>query len=153
MKQLIQQNEDGDRRRNTARKKELEAAEKRISELSAIFKRLYEDSVTGRISDERFSELSADYEAEQRELKERAAALREELSRVREAAENAEKFMNIVRKHTTIEELTPTLLRAFVEKIIVYEAVPLDGKRHGKLRRQDIEIYYSFVGKIDLPEA
>ena len=152
MKQLIQQNEDGDRRRNTARKKELEAAEKRISELSAIFKRLYEDSVTGRISDERFSELSADYEAEQRELKERAAALREELSRVREAAENAEKFMNIVRKHTTIEELTPTLLREFVEKIIVYE-VPLDGKRHGKLRRQDIEIYYSFVGKIDLPEA
>ena len=153
MKQLIQQNEDGDRRRNTARKKELEAAEKRISELSAIFKRLYEDSVTGRISDERFSELSADYEAEQRELKERAAALREELSRVREAAENAEKFMNIVRKHTTIEELTPTLLREFVEKIIVYEAVALDGKRHGKLRRQDIEIYYSFVGKIDLPEA
>ena len=153
MKLLIEQNEDGDRRRNAAKKKELEAAEKRIAELSAIFKRLYEDSVTGRISDERFSELSADYEAEQRELKERAAALREELSRVREAAENAEKFMNIVRKHTTIEELTPTLLREFVEKIIVYEAVPLDGKRHGKLRRQDIEIYYSFVGKIDLPEA
>ena len=153
MKQLIAQNEDGDRRRNNARKKELEAAEKRISELSAIFKRLYEDSVTGRISDERFSELSADYEAEQRELKDRAAALREELSRVREAAENAEKFMNIVRKHTTIEELTPTLLREFVEKIIVHEAVALDGKRHGKLRRQDIEIYYSFVGKIDLPEA
>ena len=153
MKQLIAQNEDGDRRRNNARKKELEAAEKRISELSAIFKRLYEDSVTGRISDERFSELSADYEAEQRELKDCAAALREELSRVREAAENAEKFMNIVRKHTTIEELTPTLLREFVEKIIVHEAVALDGKRHGKLRRQDIEIYYSFVGKIDLPEA
>ena len=81
MKQLIQQNEDGDRRRNTARKKELEAAEKRISELSTIFKRLYEDSVTGRISDERFSELSADYEAEQRELKERAAAIQEELSK------------------------------------------------------------------------
>ena len=148
MKQLIQQNEDGDRRRNTARKKELEAAEKRISELSAIFKRLYEDSVTGRISDERFSELSADYEAEQRELKERAAALREELSRVREAAENAEKFMNIVRKHTTIEELTPTLLREFVEKIVVHEC----SYDENKTRRQDIEIYYSFVGKVDLPE-
>ena len=55
----------GARRRNAAKKKELEAAEKRIAELSAIFKRLYEDSVTGRISDERFTELSADYEAEQ----------------------------------------------------------------------------------------
>ena len=80
MKLLIEQNEDGGKRRNAAKKKELEAAEKRIAELSAIFKRLYEDSVTGRISDERFTELSADYEAEQRELKERAAAIQAELS-------------------------------------------------------------------------
>ena len=153
MKLLIEQNEDGDRRRNAAKKKELETAEKRISELSAIFKRLYEDSVTGRISDERFTELSADYEAEQKELKERAARLREELSKVQEATENAEKFMNVVRRHTTIEELTPTLLREFVEKIVVHESVALDGKRRGKLRRQEIEIYYSFVGKVELPDT
>ena len=153
MKLLIEQNEDGARRRNAAKKKELEAAEKRIAELSAIFKRLYEDSVTGRISDERFTELSADYEAEQKELKERAAKLREELSKVQEATENAEKFMNVVRRHTTIEELTPTLLREFVEKIVVHESVALDGKRRGKLRRQEIEIYYSFVGKVELPDT
>ena len=151
MKLLIEQNEDGARRRNAAKKKELEAAEKRIAELSAIFKRLYEDSVTGRISDERFTELSADYEAEQKELKERAARLREELSKAQEATANAEKFMNVVRRHTTIEELTPTLLREFVEKIVVHESVALDGKRRGKLRRQEIEIYYSFVGKVELP--
>ncbi len=93
--------------------------------------------------------LSAEYEAE---LKEKAAALQEELSRMREAAQNAEKFMNVVRKHTAIENLTSTLLREFVEKIVIYEAEPLDGKRHGKLRRQDIDIYYAFAGKIDLPE-
>ena len=153
MKLLIEQNEEGDRRRNAAKKKELEAAEKRIAELSAIFKRLYEDSVTGRISDERFTELSADYEAEQKELKERAARLREELSKAQEATANAEKFMNVVRRHTTIEELTPTLLREFVEKIVVHESVALDGKRRGKLRRQEIEIYYSFVGKVELPDT
>jgi len=153
MKLLIEQNEDGDRRRNAAKKKELEAAEKRIAELSAIFKRLYEDSVTGRISDERFTELSADYEAEQKELKERAARLREELSKAQEATANAEKFMNVVCRHTTIEELTPTLLREFVEKIVVHESVALDGKRRGKLRRQEIEIYYSFVGKVELPDT
>ncbi len=78
MKLLIEQNEDGGKRRNAAKQKELEAAEKRIAELSAIFKRLYEDSVTGRISDERFTELSADYEAEQKELKDRAAELQAE---------------------------------------------------------------------------
>ena len=152
MKLLVEQNEDGGRRRNAARKKELETAQKRISELSAIFKRLYEDSVTGRISDERFSELSADYEAEQKELKERAAGLQAELSKSQEAAENAEKFMKVVRRHTSFEELTPTLLREFVEKIVIHESVALDGKRRGKLRRQEIDIYYSFVGKVELPD-
>ena len=145
---LIEQNEDGGKRRNAAKKKELEATEKRIAELSAIFKRLYEDSVTGRISDERFTELSADYEAEQRELKERAAAIQAELSKAQEATVNAEKFMNVVRRHTSFEELTPTLLREFVEKIVVHEC----SYDENKTRRQDIEIYYSFVGKVDLPE-
>ena len=148
MKLLIEQNEDGGKRRNAAKKKELEAAEKRIAELSAIFKRLYEDSVTGRISDERFAELSADYEAEQRQLKERAAELQGELAKAQEATVNAEKFMNIVRKYTSFEELTPTLLREFIEKIVVHECSYDENKN----RRQEIEIYYSFVGKVDLPE-
>ena len=65
---------------------------------------------------------------------------------------NAEKLMNVIRKHTALEELTPTLLREFVEKIVVHEATAADGRMHGNLRRQEIEIYYSFVGKVDLPE-
>ena len=152
MKLLTEQTEDGSKLRNAAKKKELEAAEKRITELSAIFKRLYEDSVAGRISNERFTELSADYEAEQKELKERAAVLQGELSRTLEATANAEKFMKVVRKYTSFEELTPTLLREFVEKIVIHESEALDGKRRGKLRRQEIEIYYSFVGKVELPD-
>ena len=96
--------------------------------------------MTGRISDERFTELSADYEAEQRELKERAAAIQAELSKAQEATVNAEKFMNVVRRHTSFEELTPTLLREFVEKIVVHEC----SYDENKTRRQDIEIYYFF---------
>ena len=148
MKLLVQQNEDGGKRRNAAKKRELEAAEKRIGELSAIFKRLYEDSVAGRISDERFSELSADYEAEQRQVREHAAELQAELSKAQEASVNAERFMNIVRRHISFEELTPTLLREFIEKIVVHEC-SYDENKH---RRQEIEIYYSFVGKVDLPD-
>lgn len=152
MKLLMAQTEDGDKRKTAARRKELEAAEKRMGELSAIFKRLYEDSVAGRISDERFAELSADYEQEQAALKERVAELRREAEKAQEAAVNVDKFMSIVRKHTSFEELTPTLLREFVEKIVVHETVAADGKRRGKHRTQEIEIYYSFVGKLDLPD-
>ena len=152
-KQLQAQTEDGGKKKNAARRRELDAAEKRITELKSIFKRLYEDSVAGRITDERFTELSADYEQEQAELKERMAELQTELDKAQEASANVEKFMGIVHKYTSFEELTPTLLREFVEKIVVHEAVALDGKRRGKLRTQSIEIYYSFVGKVELPEA
>ena len=55
--------------------------------------------------------MSADYEAEQRELKDRAAALQGELDKAQEATVNAEKFMSVVRKCLSIEELTHTLLR------------------------------------------
>ena len=151
-KLLQAQTEDGGKKKNAARKRELDAAEKRITELKGIFKRLYEDSVAGRITDERFTELSADYEQEQAELKERIAALQDELAKAQEATANVEKFLNVVRKYTSFEELTPTILREFVEKIVVHEAVALDGKRRGKLRTQSIEIYYTFVGMVDLPE-
>ena len=82
----------------------------------------------------------------------RFSALQSELSKTLEATANAEKFMKVVRKYTSFEELTPTLLREFVEKIVIHESEALDGKRRGKLRRQEIEIYYSFVGKVELPD-
>ncbi|WP_434965557.1 DUF4368 domain-containing protein [Faecalibaculum rodentium] len=67
---------------------------------------------------------------------------------MQEATVSTEKFMNIVRKYTSFEELTPTLLREFIEKIIVHECSYDENKN----RRQEIEIYYYFVGKVDLPE-
>ena len=148
MKLLVAQNEDGGKRKNAAKRRELDAARKRITELSAIFKRLYEDSVAGRISDERFMELSAEYEREQAGLKDRACQLEAELAKARDATVNVERFMNVVRKYTSFEELTPTLLREFIEKIVVHEPY----KDEKGIRRQDIEIYYSFVGKVDLPD-
>ena len=121
---------------------------KKMIELAKRRQSQYEDNVNGKISDERFMELSADYEQEQRELKDRAAALQAELDKSQAATVNAEKFMGIVRKHLAFEELTPTLLREMIEKIVVHEC----SYDENGTRRQDIEIYYSFVGKIDLPE-
>lgn len=152
-KLLLAQTEDGDKKKTAARKRELDAAEKRIGALKVIFKRLYEDSVSGRITDERFAELSADYEQEQTALKERIASLQAELDKAKDASANAGKFLEVIRRYTSFEELTPTILRELVEKIVVHEAVALDGKRRGKQRTQAIEIYYSFVGKVDLPET
>ncbi len=148
---LLAQSEAGDKRKIAACKKELETAEKRVSELKKIFKRLYEDNICGRISDDRFAELSADYEQEQVNLNARIVELQNKISKTNESSQNVISFMDVVRKNINFEELTPMLLREFVEKIIVHEAVTTDGKRHGKYRHQEIEIYYTFVGKVDLP--
>lgn len=149
VKLLVQQNEMGGKRKNAAALKQLDEAQKRIADLSRLFKRLYEDNVSGKITDERFEELSSDYEAEQHELKERVTVLQNELEKANAATANAEKFMKIVRKHLSFEELTPTLLRELIEKIVVHEA---EKDEQGN-RRQSIDIYYSFVGKITLPET
>ena len=94
-------------------------------------------------------ELSADYEQEQRELKDRAAALQARTGQVAGRHRQRGKVYGYRRKHLAFEELTPHPLAEMIEKIVVHEC----SYDENGTRRQDIEIYYSFVGKIDLPEA
>ena len=89
-------------------------------------------------------ELSADYEAEQAELKKRAAALQAELDKSQVATVNAEKFMGIVRRHLAFEELTLTLLREMIEKIVVHEK----DVKWSKHASQTVEIHYTDIGVI-----
>lgn len=147
VKLITSQNEAGGKRKTAAVKKSMEETSRRITDLNQIIKRVYEDNVTGKISDERFSILSGEYEAEQAELKERFTAMQGEQEQAKAASEGIEKFMTIVRRHMNFEELTHTLLREFVEKIVVHEAEETDGGR-----KQQIDIYYGFIGKVDLPE-
>ena len=125
-------------------KRKLEKQRRRITELDMIIQRLYEDNVTGKLTDERFSKLSATYEAEQTELKQSV----ESLSAIVEAAEaqvvNVKSFLKIVKKYTEPTELTPQLLHEFVDKIVVHEADKSSGHRV-----QRIDVHYNFIGEID----
>lgn len=94
---------------------------RRIKKLDKIIERLYEDNVRGKITDERFKKLSQTYEEEQVELTERAEMLNKELSAVKERGDNTAEFMRLVRGYTEIIELTPEIVRTFIEKIIVHE--------------------------------
>ena len=50
-------------------KKELEQAKKRVIEIDNLFMHIYEDNVSGKITDDRFRNLSFNYDNEQKELK------------------------------------------------------------------------------------
>ena len=132
----------------------ISAEEKPGNHIPLLFQRLHTTGNRGNVQtlpkDDRVSNPK-DVKTPAKELKEKAAALQSELSKTLEATANAEKFMKVVRKYTSFEELTPTLLREFVEKIVIHESEALDGKRRWKLHRQEIKIYYSFAGKVELP--
>lgn len=102
------------------RKREIAQAEKRIAELDCIFKRIYEDDISGAISHERFLKLSAEYEAEQKELIEKVKADREMVSTYEQDREDFDNFAAVIRKYVGITELTPTIVNEFVKKIIVH---------------------------------
>lgn len=127
--------------------KEYEQGQARIATLDKIMKKLYEDRVMEKISEEWFFKMSADYETEQRILIERATALKQTLDAAKEQNLNIDRFLKIVHKHTEITELSGEIIRDFIEKIIVYKAEKIDG-----VRTQRIQIIYNCIGAIDFPK-
>ena len=125
-------------------KRKLEKQERRISELDRIIQQLYEDRVSGALSAERFAKLSGGYEKEQKELKQSAKELQTVVSAIETQAVNVQSFLKIVRKYTAPTELTPALLREFVEKIVAHAPDKSSGHR-----TQRIDVHYNFIGEID----
>ena len=145
---MVMDMDEKERSKGLAKKKKLLTdAEKRISELDRIFKHLYEDNITGKLTDERFKKLSADYEAEQAALQTQANSLREEIQEEESKCANVERFLSIVRKYTEIPERTPHILHEFVEKIVVHAATDPHSKTN---RKQEVDIYYKGIGILEM---
>ena len=128
-------------------KKELQQARKRIAELDRIFKRLYEDDINGTISHERFLKLSAEYEAEQKELTEFVKSEHAAVNSYEQDKADFDNFAAVIRKYVGIRELTLTIVNEFVKKIIVHAPDKSSGHR-----RQKVEIVWNFIGELKQDE-
>lgn len=126
-------------------KRQLEQQTRRIGEIDTIIKRLYEDNISGKLSDERFAKMSADYEQEQKALETSAVELRKIVEGIERQTVNVKSFLKIVRRYIEPETLTPDVLHEFVEKIVIHAPDKSSGHR-----TQQIDIHYNFVGEIDL---
>ena len=137
-----------------ASKSELKRIENRCAEIDEIIRKLYEDNVRGRITDERFDILANGYEKEKAELKERSEKLQVALQSDARDEENLEQFKQLVRRYTTITELNTEILNAFIEKIYVGETVrtemPSKRKRKKYIKTRTIRIIYKFIGAVNL---
>ena len=124
----------------------LTKAETRFAELDVIIKRLYEDNISGKLTDERFVKLSRDYEREQAEQKTTIETTRRELKEWERSRTNVTSFIAATKKYTDLKELDATVLREFIDKIYVsaYD-------RNAPAR--DIKIVYNFIGAFDFMAA
>ena len=128
-------------------KRKLNKDRRRIAELDTIIKKLYESFAIGRITDERFDTLLAEYEAEQKALVTSVSDAESHLSSFEEDTDRAEQFLSLAKKYTDFSELTTPMINEFIEKIIVHAPEKIDGDRV-----QEVEIYLKFIGRFELPE-
>lgn len=120
-------------------RKILTQSEKRIAELDRLFTRLYEDNVSGKISDERFTQMSANYDGEQQQLKQTVSELKVFIEATEQKTADVSNFIRLVRKYTYINVLTPEIMHELVEKIVVHASDKSSGHR-----QQKVEIYFRF---------
>lgn len=129
------------------RQGELKALITRDKELDVLFEKIYEDNVSGKISDERFKKLSLKYEEEQHSISERINELKQRFDETASRVANTDTFLRAVKKYTKIKKLTPRILAELIEHIDVHEPEMVNGSRF-----QRIVIYYNCIGAIEIPD-
>lgn len=119
---------------------------KRVNELNMLMKKLYEDNISGKLSDKRFEFMLSEFENEQDTLEISMENAKAEIEKYESDTVRADKFIELVKRYTDFRELTTPMLNEFVEKILVHEADYSSGERV-----QEVEIYLNFIGKFELP--
>jgi len=127
-------------------KRQISKNERRIAEIDALFRKIYEDFSAGLLTENRFRQLSGGYENEQTTLQTQAAELKAELAQFDSDGLRADKFLALARRYTDFTELTPAMLHEFIGKVLVHEADRSSGKRV-----QRVDIYLNFIGQFEVP--
>ena len=122
------------------KRRELDRAKQRITEIDGIIQKLYEDNATGRISDERFATMSMSLENEQSRLKDSIPEMESCLENAKIQTEGLQRFIDKAKRVTQLTELTPELVHEFIQKIVVSKPEYRDDKRY-----QGVEIYDGIV--------
>ncbi len=128
-------------------KKRLQRAEKRISELHTLIKKLYEGNAMGKIPDKHFERMLAEYDTEQTALEKEAFELKQTIAEQTQSYDNPTRFVTLVKRYTDFTELTTPMLNEFIDKVIVHEAT---GERMH--RKQKVDIYFNFIGMFTPPK-
>lgn len=127
-----------------AKQRELDKGERRLKDLETLFRRSFEELALGHLSDGQFQTLVKGYELEKAELETKAETLKDEIANRQDTLLNADRFRRLVDKYTDITELTPELVREFIQRIEIHER---SGRYKKKHYTQQVDIYFNFIGQ------
>ncbi len=134
-----------DQSRAKALEKERKKLNKRLAELDRLFSSLYEDKVMERITERNFEMMSGKYQKEQLEIEARLKEVTETLNESYEKSRGIRDFLALIRNYQGLKELDATVINALIDKILVSEREKMaDGTV-----KQEIKIYYKFIGFVD----
>jgi len=129
-------------------RKKLTAAKRRREEVSGLVKKLFESYGANKIPETYFDELLKGYNEESTALDGEIVNLQTDIDKFNTDSVKADKFIELVKRHTEFTTFTAALLNEFIEKVIVHEAVKINGKR-----TMQVDIYLNFIGKFELPPS
>ena len=135
-----------DGREKKALQRKIERMKKRSTELNTLIRKIYEDNVSGKLSDKLFSQMLADYEKEQDDLEKSIEKSGEAISRFEDDEAGEKEFLKLIKKYTEFSELTTPMINEFVDRILVHAPDKSSGERV-----QEVEIFLKFIGKVELP--
>lgn len=140
---VVKMNDKADGNKGKTNESKLKQTKKRYEEVTRLFDRLYEDSLSGRISNDNFNRLIEKYQSEQEELLRQMDALENALQEVKDNQLNAVKWADLMAEYVGIQELTAENLNLLIERIEVFDRTETDGEV-----LQAIRICYRFGGYI-----
>ena len=143
IKEKLETSLEEQRKEDISNKKLLSQYEKRVKDIDNLIQHIYEDNISGKITDDRFATLSINYEREQKDLKEKINELSTTIDKTNQEELDLTTFIDKVKKYTEIKELTPEIVNELIDKIYVYQQTKLNGKQY-----QKIDIHYAGVGII-----
>ena len=121
----------------------LRTAKRRKDELMTLLNRIYEDHILGKLPDERYEAMDAQYSAELEKVSTDLASC-EKLARVNVSHEKSAKhFVEVLKRYQDFDNLTTAMMNEFVEKIVVYER-DIKGSQTSPQR---IDVYFNFIGQ------
>ena len=128
-------------------RKRLSKTERRCRELDTLVKKLYETYALGKLPENHFDRMIAEYDTEQAALRQEIDALRSGIDNYTADSVRADRFIEIARRYTDFDKLTVPMLNEFIERVVVHE-----GDKSSGQRVQKVDVHLNFIGTFDAPE-